>query len=96
MLFQAHEYHLLSSGLLYPTYRLLDCCYGEQRAQLWTEPRGAGEDRSEVRPRPGAAVGGLDICTVRGEPGEAATGERELPEVADGWDSEWPMCLHLE
>lgn len=71
-------------------------CYGKQRPQLWTEQRGAGEDRAEVRPRPGAATGGLDNCTMWGQPGEATTWERELPEVADGWDSKWPVSLHLK
>lgn len=69
-----------------------DCCYGEQRAQLWTEPGGAGEDRAEVRPRPGAAPGGLDSRAVWGRSGEAATGERQLPKMANGRHGEWLAC----
>lgn len=80
-------FSLLSTA--YCVYSILDCCHGKQRAQLWIEPRGAGEDRTEVQPRPGAAFGGLDTCTVRGTPGEATARERELPEMANGWDCEW-------
>lgn len=64
--------------------------HGKPRSQLWSQQRGAGEDRAEVRPRPGAATVGLDICAVRGQPGEATARPRELPEVADGRNCEWP------
>lgn len=69
-----------------------DCCYGEQRAQLRAESGGAGEDGAEVRPTPGAAAGGLDSGAVWGRSGEAATGERQLPKVANGRHGEWVAC----
>lgn len=68
---------------------LPDCCDGESRAQLRAEPGGAGEDRAEVRPKPGAAPGGLDSPAVWRRSGEAATGERQLPEMANGRNGEW-------
>lgn len=71
---------------------IADCCYGEQRAQLWTEPGGTGEDRAEVRPRPGAASGGLDSCAVWGGSGAPTTRERQLPKVANGRHGEWLAC----
>ena len=68
-------------------------CHGEQRTHLWTEQGGPGEDRPEVRPRPGAAPGGLDSGPVWGQPGETTDGETQLPGLADGRNSE---CLLLK
>lgn len=74
----------------------LESCHGEQRAELRPEPRGAGEDRAEVRRGSGAAAGGLDRGSVRRKHGEAAARQGELPEVADGWNSEWLQYRRLK
>ncbi|KAJ8403742.1 hypothetical protein AAFF_G00346100, partial [Aldrovandia affinis] len=59
--------------------------YGQQGSRLRPEPRGAEQDRQEVRPGAGGAAGGVDCGPVRVRSGPARGRKARFPSLAEGW-----------
>lgn len=61
--------------------------HGQQGTKLWFKPRSPGEDWTEIWPRIGKSVGGLDYCTVWWKYRTAPSWKTTFSEMANGWNS---------